>query len=382
MTNFINITQERKQEFNNVVNHPLQTYEWGEFRKKTGVKVIRRGLVRNKKIVEAFTLTLHKIPRTKLYIGYLPKGNSPTKELIEELEKIGKEENCIFIQLEPGVRGVTRSGGPPSSARNEHAFVRTSDGGAERQDPEEDMRDLGLRLAAHPLFTKYTFVLNLAKSEQEILKNMHSKTRYNIRVAEKHKVKVVEDNSKESFEHYLKLMTETTSRQKFYAHTPSYHKSLFETLAVHKSQVASRNSLSYHLLNAVYSPNESRKATSDKLTLASWIILIFKDTMYYPYGASSREYRETMASNLIMWEAIRFGEKLGLKYFDMWGALGPKPDPKDPWFGFHRFKEGYGAELVEFVGSYDLVINPTLYELYKIADKLRWTLLKFRNMIR
>jgi lipid II:glycine glycyltransferase (peptidoglycan interpeptide bridge formation enzyme) len=105
-------------------------------------------------------------------------------------------------------------------------------------------------------------------------------------------------------------------------------------------------------------------------------LFVYKDTLYYPYGASSSEHRETMASNLMMWEAIKFGKNLGLKKFDMWGALSPNPDPKDPWYGFHRFKQGYGPELVEFIGSYDLIINPMLYQLYKIADKIRWLILK------
>jgi lipid II:glycine glycyltransferase (peptidoglycan interpeptide bridge formation enzyme) len=79
-----------------------------------------------------------------------------------------------------------------------------------------------------------------------------------------------------------------------------------------------------------------------------------------------------------MWDSIRFGKKLGLKKFDMWGALGPAPDPKDPWYGFHSFKEKYGPEHVEFIGSYDLVINPLLYQGYKLADRLRWFYLKLK----
>jgi len=386
MNDFIDIDESKKDEYNTIVNHPLQSYEWGEFRKKTGVKVIRRGLVRNKKIVEGFTLTLHKIPRTKFYIGYLPKGKQPTQELIDELKRIGKENNCIFIQLEPGVRGGR-------TERSEGARLRAEqDSGGSRskyQDPERYMDELGLRPAAHPLFTKYTFVLDLTKSEDELLKNMHPKTRYNIRVAEKHKVKVVEDNSKESFAHYLKLMTETTARQGFYAHTPSYHKNLWDTIGGQKTENRKQTAedrkqkLTAHLLVATYNPSSVSSAIRppSSVTLSSWMLFVFKDTLYYPYGASSRLHRETMASNLIMWEAIKFGKGLGLAYFDMWGALDPTPDKNDPWYGFHRFKEGYGGKLVEFVGSYDLVINPALYELYKVADKLRWTLLRLKNLI-
>lgn len=344
MSEFIDIDESKRDEYNKVVSHPLQSYEWGEFRKKTGIKIIRRGLVRNKKIVESFTLTIHKVPRTSFNIGYLPKGNKPTDKLLDELVRIGKEENCIFIQLEPNL--VASKAKQPQNPR--------------------------LRPAAHPLFTKYTFILDLKKSEDELLAAMHSKTRYNIRVAEKHKVKVVEDNSEKSFEQYLKLMTETTNRQAFYAHTPSYHRDLFETL----SKKSSPNSLSYHLLDA-----KLQTVNNESITLTSWILFVFKDTLYYPYGASSREHRDVMANNLICWEAIKFGKRLGLKYFDMWGALGPNPDKNDPWYGFHRFKEGYGAELVEFAGSYDLVIKPGVYELYKIVDKARWGFLRLKKML-
>jgi len=349
MFSFIDIDKDRRDEFNSVVNHPLQSFEWGEFRKKTGVKVVRRGRVENGKLVEGFTLTLHRVPKTNFNIGYLPKGSAPSKELLEELIRIGKENNCIFIQLEPNIIVNNELG-----IRNNEEFKSIIHNS-----------NFIIRAAAHPLFTKYTFVLDLTKSEEELMKNMHSKTRYNIKVAEKHNVKIEEDDSQKSFEEYLRLMNETTNRQGFYAHTNSYHKVLFEVLP----KKPEPNSLSYHLLNATY----------NKKVLTSWVLFIFKDHIYYPYGASSRENREVMANNLIAWEAIKFGKSLGLKYFDMWGALGPDPDKNDPWYGFHRFKEGYGAKLTEFVGSYDLVIKPAIYEIYKVADKLRWFLLKLRK---
>src|SRR3989344_5379070 len=322
-------------DFNKKIAHPLQSYEWGEFRHKTGIKVIRGG---------DFLLTIHKIPYLNFNIGYLPKGNLPNKKLIEELKKIGRENNCIFIQLEPNVQSMVNG--------------------------QWSMVNEGLRPSFHPLFTKYAFILDLTRSEEELLKNMRPKTRYNIKVAQKHGVKIVEDNSEKAFREYLKLTKETTERQKFYAHTQGYHKLMWQTLKMEngKWKMENGNRLTAHLLLAKYK----------KETLAAWLLFAFKDTLYYPYGASSTEYRETIASNLIMWEAIRFGKKLGLAKFDMWGALGSDPNPKDPWYGFHKFKQGYGAKLVEFIGSYDLIINPILYQLYKLADKLRWFILKLK----
>lgn len=331
-----------KAGFDAIVAHPLQTYEWGEFRDKTGIKVIRRGFFENNKLISGFQLTIHKIPRTPFTIGYMPKGEEPNKETLDELYKIGKQENCIFIQLEPNL------------IKPETAYQIPN---TKYQVPN----------SAHPLFTKYTFVLDLTKSEEELLKNMHSKARYNIKVAQKHNVIVEEDNSDEAFKEYLKLTKETTSRQGFYAHTEKYHRQQWATLP----HTLEKNKLSSHLFIAKY----------NKKILTAWIVFVFKDALYYPYGASSSENREVMASNLVMWEVIRYGKKLGLKHFDMWGAMGPNPDTKDPWYGFHNFKQKYGPEHVEFVGSYDLVINPILYQGYKIADKLRWLLLRIKKSV-
>lgn len=323
---------------NDFKSHPLQSAQWGEFRQKTGVKVVE---------VDGIQMTVHRIPHVPWTIGYVPKGPLPTANSISNLKKIGLQEKCIFIQLEPNV------------IANENLKLK--------------IKNLGLKPAAHPLFTKYTFVLDLTKSEEELLKAMHPKTRYNIRVAVKHGVKIIQDNSEKAFEDYLKLTEETTKRQNFYAHTQKYHKLMWETLKNEKLKMKNEkldtDRLTAHLFLAKY----------QEQTLAAWILFVYKDTLYYPYGSSSSLHRETMASNLLMWEAIKFGKKLGLKKFDMWGALSSNPDKSDPWYGFHRFKEGYGPGHVEFIGSYDLIINPILYALYKIMDKIRWGILKLRK---
>ncbi|HVA96849.1 MAG TPA: peptidoglycan bridge formation glycyltransferase FemA/FemB family protein [Candidatus Acidoferrales bacterium] len=335
--NVLPITQDQKDAYNTTVTHPLQSYEWGEFREKEGIKVIRRGFFNNGKLVSGFQLTIHNIPKTNFTIGYLPKGDMPDTELIQELRKIGKEENCIFIQLEPNVT----------------------------KHEETKIKSLKLQPAAHPLFTKYTFVLDLTKSEDELLKDMHPKGRYNIKVAMRHKVQVAEDNSDKVFEDYWRLTKETTLRQGFYAHTKHYHELQFQTFA-HDTDT---NKLSSHLFTATY----------EGKVLTALLFFVFHDTLYYPYGASSNQHRNVMHSNLAMWEGIRFGKKLGLKKFDMWGALGGEPDTKDPWYGFHDFKRKFGPEHTEFIGSYDLVINPVLYQGFKVADKLRWLYLRMKK---
>ena len=180
---------------------------------------------------------------------------------------------------------------------------------------------------------------------------MHPKTRYNIKVAQKHGVKVEERTDDEAFELYLKLYFETTKRQGYHGHNENYHRKVWETL---------RNADMARFLIATY--NEE--------PLTAWMLLNFQDTLYYPYGGSSKSHPEVMANNLVAWEAIKLGKNLGLKKFDMWGALGPDADPKDPWYGFHKFKQGYGGKLVEYIGTYDLVLNWPIYWMFTAIDKL------------
>jgi lipid II:glycine glycyltransferase (peptidoglycan interpeptide bridge formation enzyme) len=76
---------------------------------------------------------------------------------------------------------------------------------------------------------------------------------------------------------------------------------------------------------------------------------------------------------------MRFGKKLDCKSFDLWGDIEPNPSPSHPYYGFHRFKEGFSPELVEFLGTYDLVINPLLYKIYNLGDILRWKVLRLKS---
>ena len=322
MLQFKILGNEWKEEFDKLTSHPVQSWEWGEFRQKTGNEVIRLGLFDGTKLSEAYQLTIHKIPRTKFKLAVLLKGPRPTKESLRLLKEFAASEKIIFIRMEPNI-------GP---------FEET----------EKIMTASGAKKGRR-FFTTSTFVIDLTKTEEELLASMHPKTRYNIRVADKHGVEVKEEDSQKAFNEYLDLMDETTKRQGFYAHTENYHRLMWEKL--HKAGIA-------HLLVARYK-NEP---------LITWILFAWKDTLYYPYGASSETNRNVMASYKMMWEAIKFGKSLGLEKFDLWGREEGK--------GFTKFKEGFSPEVVEFTGTWDLVINEKVYAAYRIAEELRWKFLR------
>lgn len=318
-------------EYDKLVTHIMQSWQWGEFRKSLGIPLQRYGIFERGRLKTAFQISFHKIPALRGFVGYLPKGPFPSEELAEALKKISKDKNCVFIKTEPDI---------------------------EKDTPGKIDKDF--KKSLKPLFTKYNFVLNITPSEEELLKNMHSKTRYNIKVAAKKRVRIEISDGKSALDTYLKLYFDTTKRQGYFGHNENYHTKVWDTFT-------KTNQLKFVI------------GYLDKTPLVAWMLLIFKDKLYYPYGGSSPLHRDTMASNLVAWEAIKLGRSLNLREFDMWGALGPDADPKDSWYGFHKFKSGYGGRLVEYLGSFDLVSNMPIYYAFNLVDKftkLKVTLLK------
>ncbi|KKQ26106.1 MAG: FemAB family protein [Microgenomates group bacterium GW2011_GWC1_37_12b] len=108
-----------------------------------------------------------------------------------------------------------------------------------------------------------------------------------------------------------------------------------------------------------------------KEILTTWIVFVHDNFLYYPYGASTEKHKDLQANSLMMWEAIKFGKKMECITFDLWGREEGK--------GFTRFKEGFNPKVVEFLGTWDLVINPTIYKIYRFAEKIRWSLLRLRT---
>lgn len=340
------LTDTEKNIYNDLVRHPLQSWEWGEFRRKTGIEVVRFGTFAGETLISAFQMTLHKLPLLPYVIGYIPKGPLLDNETLKFLQEFGKKKQCVFIKFEPNVI----------------------------KDVKFKIQDLRLTPSTRPLFTKYTFYVDLRKSEEELLQNMSNKTRYNIKLAQKHGVTVQEDNTAEAFNRYLELTKETTKRQGFYAHNESYHRLMWKHLhpqpTTHLPKAdqprAGNPQPIAHLLTARYHGK----------TLVAWIVFLFNNILYYPYGASSNEHKNVMASTLMMWETMRFGKRMEAQTFDLWGTPGPDPQPTDSYYGFHRFKLGFGPELIEFVGSFDLVIYPLIYSIFNLTNQIRWGVLR------
>jgi len=337
--------QEEKEAYSRVVTHPVQTWEWGEFQELEGHKVYRLGIFDQQKIISGYTLSFHQIPHTNFSIGTILRGPKIDKDMIENVGKIAKGENAIFVKIEPDE--IEKIYDNKNQLLKNKSIV---------------LNYPALVTSPKVAFYPHSFIVDLKKSEDELLSDMSPKTRYNIKLANRHGVTISHSTKDEDFEIYLKMLFDTTRRQGFYLHSENYHRRQWSILK--KTTIP-----------------EIFLATYQNQTLAAFMVFKLKDRLFYPYGASLDIHREVMAPTLLMWEVIKYGQSLGLKSFDMWGCLGPDAHAGLPGFGFHRFKQGFGGNLVQFIGTYDLVINPRYYKIYNLVDKYRWKLLRLKASI-
>lgn len=305
--------------------HVVQSKKWGEVKTKSATPAVLAGGVQ---------YTKHKIPGTPYFFGYAPKIN-PREIDFDQLKQSAKDNNCIAINLD--CPNVTKD--------------------------EPDAKELEKSLAKHcqpaakDTFAKYNILLDLTPSEEELLANMHPKTRYNTRYAQKHGITVRQGTTLEDLNIFLQFQKSTADRQKFFVHPNHYYKNIWD----------------------VFYPEGMVKILIAELEgkpVSAWMFFVHDEVLYYPYGGWSGEHQKLFPNNLVCWEAIRLGKTLGCKAFDMWGAAKNPEDQTDSWYGFTKFKLGFGGTHVEHINSYDLVLNPVMYSTFNLANKIRWALLR------
>lgn len=306
--------------------HVVQSPEWGKFKSEMGTPAIRAGEIQ---------YTKHKIPFSSYFYAYCPKVD-PTKIDFSSIENSLKENGCIAINFDvPDVIVDT-----PEAESATKIFTT----------------EKRCKKSPRSTFARSNILLDLTLSEEKLLENMHKKHRYNIGYAQRSGVVVYEAKAPEDFEIFYNLLSQTAQRQKYYIHSKTYYQRIWEILG---EQNMCKILIAKH--------NET--------PLVAWMLFVYENVLYYPFGGSSEEKKNLQGSNLIAWEAIRLGKSLGCKVFDMWGAADDPEDEKDDWYGFTHFKLKFGGKYVKYIDSYDFVLNDSVYTLFNTANDLRWRLL-------
>jgi len=355
----VQIQENRRNEWNQaIISSPygnfLQSFEWGKFQKSLDRKIWRLAILEkiNNNLSSAYLLTTiikHNLPFGKSYL-YCPRGPIVEKSkidiiklLLKEIKDIAKKEKAVFFRIEP----------PFLKKEIDFSLLIKN--------------DKSLIVPVKSVQPKDTLILDLTKSEEELLSQMKQKTRYNIRLAKRKKVKIISsaacrqtqgDTSKE-FERFWKLLKETSLRDKFQLHPKKHYQKILEVLSY------SNNGPKAQLFFAEYKGE----------FIAANIVVFFGKTATYLHGATSNKFRKVMAPYLLHWQQICEAKKRGCEYYDFWGIekeSGTKNQQlrikeNKNWQGITRFKKGFGGKEISYAKTYDLVYQPRWYKLYNFA---------------
>lgn len=351
----------------------LQSWNWGEFKKQAGWSPLRLALRRAKSGDNANAtpsiaaqVLFRPIPRVPLPISvaYIPRGPvfMPGGNADEEAQrafwsgvhKAAKKRGAIFLKVEPNVElgeQVTKS------------------------DIDRKMQALGFRPAGR-LQPARTIVLDIDKSEDDLLKAMKPKTRYNLRLAGRRGVVVRRAETLDDLRAFYRLLEVTGERDEFGIHTLPYYEHMWKVFGP-----GGDNSV---LVLLAEHPDEQERTEGPVAGLMS---LKFGREAAYMYGASANRGREHMPNYLLQWEAIRWAKEQGCTVYDFWGIPdAPAEDASEGGGdatkdsdsvspvnarsglrGVYWFKKGFGGREIEYPGAYDYVYNRVGYAIW-----MRW----------
>ena len=312
-----------------------QSIEWSKVKTSWKTEVILAE-DNNGKIIGSLMVLIRKIPIFG-YIMYSSRGpvcDIHNKEVLAQLtegaKQLAKKYNAIVLRIEPDIVS--------SDEKFRNIMIEL---GYKIKDDAKNFRE--------EIQPRYVFRLNTKnKTEEELFANLHSKTRYNVRLATKKGV-TVKVGAREDLKDFHKIMITTGIRDGFITRPLEYFEKMYDCLGDHMK-----------LLMAYY---------EDK-PISGVIVIIYGNKTWYLYGASSNEHRNLMPNYLLQWEMIKIALQNKSDIYDLRGV----PGIADNSNGLYRFKKGFGAEYTEFIGEVYIEFNPLKYRLYKFAEKA------FRNL--
>jgi len=268
-----------------------------------------------------------EISKSKCQISnQIPNPNDKIKENILELISLAKENGSGWIRIEPASSEILEA----IKSNTQYKVTK----------------------APHDMQPRELFVIDITKSEEQLLSEMKPKTRYNIKVAQKHGVKIL---VKKNIDEFIRLTQIMAKRQGIATHPGEYYKKMCEDCTCLKMYLAEY----------------------EGKIIAANLIVFFGKTCTYLHGASDDQYRNVMAPFLLQWQQILDAKEAGCEKYDFGGVktwnMEHGTRNNNSWAGITRFKLGFSPETksTEFPGAYDIIINPVRYWVYRRIQKLK-----------
>lgn len=113
-----------------------------------------------------------------------------------------------------------------------------------------------------------------------------------------------------------------------------------------------------------------QKEHGKELPVASAYFFITPHEVVYLAGGSDNDFRHFAGSYLIQWKMINYALEQGIDVFNFYGISGDfTKDAED--YGVIQFKKGFNATVNEFIGDFIKPINQPMYKIYQGLNTVR-----------
>lgn len=173
-----------------------------------------------------------------------------------------------------------------------------------------------------------TIHIDLTKSEKRLLKEMHYKTRYNIKKSHNPQLTILNSKDIVTFANF------------------------WQECALNQRGMFIPQKKEIRTIYKAFNQNADLLFALHSNKLVAGVLLIHADKIsYYMYAASTSNGKKLFAPTLVAWEAIKFSKNKGSKIFDLEGIYDNR-FPIKSWLGFARFKKSFGGKEVEYPGAF------------------------------
>lgn len=308
----------------------LQSWDFYEFHILRGKKVVRRLAMDDNKIIGAYAGVVETAKRgTYMAIAGGPIIDWKNKKLVQavfdDIKAEGGKHHCVFVRVRPQLELSDKS--------------------------LALMREMGLKKAPMYLSVEYAGVLDLTKSEEEILTGASQGFRRKLRKAEKNDIEITADTKKESIDAFCKLEKKHAERQKYVAFSESFLRKQFEAFAANGEVL-------------IYT------AKKDGEVLAQNFMIFYGPEASYHYGVSSELGTKYSAAPLLHMEAMREARRRGIIRYNLWGIVGLN-ETSHRFYGVSEFKRSFGCDELKYTPAHDLILNPLKYQVNKLVESAR-----------
>lgn len=210
---------------------------------------------------------------------------------------------------------------------------------------------------------EHTIIADLRRSEEQMMKDLSSMARRNVRTAEKMGVVAGRDDD---FEAFWEIFTATNERAKLGAFPRAYYETMLREGNAHGGEA-------YIVLSRY----------QGKALAGGFFVAMGKGT-YYLFGGSVRDdrvqpdgtpFKDSKAPDAFYWNAMLDAKRRGYELFDFWGIPRVLDENKHS-YGVFKMKLKFSEQRVWYP-AYDLNLNPAAPLIVKA---LRWR--KTQNNIR